>query len=81
MEPGGSMLHSQWLFKVDSNNFLSSHLPLGLPKGLFLVGLAVIILKGLLSYSILVTWPAKFNFLDSITLTVLGERYKLKKKE
>ena len=56
---------------------LSSHLPLGLPKGLFPVGVPVKILKELLSSSILAIWPAHPSFLDLITLTILGERYKL----
>ena len=43
---------------------LSSHLRLGLPKGLFPVGLLVKILKALLPSSILATRPAQLNFLD-----------------
>ena len=86
MEPGGSMAHSQGL----SNNsypepnqpnspsrsilMLSFHLRLGLPKGLFPVGLPVKILKALLPSSILATCPAHLNLLDLITLTILGER-------
>ena len=50
---------------------------LGLPKGLFPVGLPVKILKAFLPSSILVTCPSHLNFLDLITLTILGERYKL----
>ena len=56
---------------------LSSHLRLGLPKGLFPVGLPVKILKALLPSSILATCPAHLNLRDLITLTILGERYKL----
>ena len=58
---------------------MSSYLRLGLPKGLFPagVGLPVTILKALLHSSILSTWPAHFSLLDLITLTILGERYKL----
>ena len=56
---------------------LSSHLRIGLPKGLFPVGLPVKILKALLPSSILATCPAYLNLLDLITLTLLGERYKL----
>ena len=52
---------------------LSSHLRLGLPKGLFPVGLPVKILKALLPCSILATW-SHLNLLDLITLTILGER-------
>ena len=77
------MPHSQGL----SNNpypgpnqptlILSSHLRLGLPKGIFPVGLPVEILKALLPSSILATCPAHLNLLDLITLTILGERCKL----
>ena len=56
---------------------LSSHLRVSLPKGLFPVGLPVKILKALLPSSILATCPAHLNLLDLITLTILGERYKL----
>ena len=91
MELGGLMLHSQGLSNNPypepkktqlpalisifprSILILSSHLRLGLPKGLFLVR----ILKALLSFSILATCPAHLNFLDFITLNILGERYKL----
>ena len=41
------------------------------------VGLPVKILKALLPSSILATCPAHLNLLDLITLTKLGERYKL----
>ena len=89
MKPGGSMPHSQGLSNnsnPEPNQFpaltpisliLSSHLRLGLPKGLFPVGLPVKILKVLLLSSILATCPAHHNLLDLITLTILGERYKL----
>jgi hypothetical protein len=56
---------------------LSSHLLLGLPKGLFPVSLPVRILKELLSSSILATCPVHLSHLDLITLTILGGRYKL----
>ena len=56
---------------------LSSHLLLGLPKGLFPEGLAVKILKFLLPSFILATCPPHLNLLYLITLTTLGERYKL----
>ena len=87
MEPGGSMSHSiipvlsrinpiphidTYLFKIHSNIVLPST-----PKGLFPVGLPVKILKALLPSSILATCPAHLNLLDLITLTILGERYKL----
>jgi hypothetical protein len=49
---------------------LSSHLRLG-------VGLPVTILEALLPYSILATCPTHLIFLDLITLTILGERWKL----
>ena len=56
---------------------LCSHLRLGLPKGLFPVGLPVNILKARLPSSILATCPAHLNLLDLITRTIVGERYKL----
>ena len=56
---------------------LSSHLRLGLPKGLFPVGLPVKILKALLLSSILATCSANLKLLDLINLTIIGERYKL----
>ena len=56
---------------------LFSHLRQGLLKGLFPVGLPVKILKALLPSSILATSPTYLNLLDLITLTILGERYKL----
>ena len=49
---------------------LSSHLRLGLPKGLFPVGLRAKILKVLLPSSILTACPAHLNLLDLITLTI-----------
>ena len=52
---------------------LSSHLRLGLPKGLF----SVKILKAFLLSSILTTCPVCINLIDLITVTILGERYKL----
>ena len=65
---------------LKSTLILSYHLRLGLPKGLFPVGLSVKILKAFLPSSfssILSTWPAHLNLLDLITLTILGEWYKL----
>ena len=41
---------------------------------LFRVGLPVKNSKELLSTSILAIWPAHLNFIDLITLTLLGER-------
>ena len=55
---------------------LSSHQHLGLSNDLFLVGLTVEILKALLPF-ILGTRPGHLSPLDLITLTLLGERYKL----
>jgi hypothetical protein len=54
---------------------LSSHLRLGLPKGLFSLGLPVRILTALLPSSILATFPAhlkffSFNHLDYIRWTI-----------
>ena len=66
-----------YLIKVGYILILSSHLRLGLPKGLFPVGLLVKILKAPLPSSILATCLAHPNLLDVITLTMLGERYKL----
>jgi hypothetical protein len=57
---------------------LFSHLRLGLPKDLFSVHIPVKSLKVLLSSSILATWPAHLNLLDLITLSILGEWYKLR---
>ena len=91
MEPVGSMSHSliipilsrinlipriyTYFFKVHSSIVL--HLRLCLRKGLFPVGLPFKILKALQPFSILATCPAHLNLLDLITLTILGERYKL----
>ena len=47
---------SSYFFKIHSNIVHTS--TLGLPKGLFPVGVPVKILKALLSFSILTTWPA-----------------------
>ena len=60
-----------YFFQIHSN--LSSHLRLGLPKGLFPVGVSVNIYKALLPSSILATWPTHLNLLDLSTLTILGE--------
>ena len=57
---------------------LSSHLRLGLPKGLFPVGLPAKILKASLPSSILATCPAHLNHLDLITLTILVFIFKKK---
>ena len=64
-----------YFFKVHSNIVL--HLYLGLPIGHFPADLYVKILKAFLPSSILATWSAHLNLLDLITLTILGERYKL----
>ena len=47
---------------------------LGLPRGLFPVGLTVKVLKELLPFSIL---AAHLNFVYFLTLDILGERCKL----
>ena len=69
--------YQHWYFSSRSSLILSSHLRLGLPKGLFPVDLPVKILNALLPSSILVTCPAYLNLLDLITLTILGEWCKL----
>ena len=56
---------------------LSSHLHLGLPKGLFPADVPVKTLKAHLPSSILATWPAELSLLDLITLSILVEWYKL----
>ena len=63
-------------FSKIHSNFVHPSTP-RLPKGSFPVGLPVKILKALLPSSILATWPAHLNLLDLITLTILGELYKL----
>ena len=65
MEPRGSMPHSQGLSNnsyPEPNQPTSPHL--GLPKGLFPVGLPVKILKALLPSSILTTCAVYLNLLD-----------------
>ena len=56
---------------------LSLALCLGLPKRLFPESLSVKILKPLLHYNIMATWPAHLSLLDLIILTILRERFKL----
>ena len=88
MEPVGIMPHSQGSFNnsySEANQPNSSywmpllHLHLGLPIGIFSVGLSIKILRALLPSFILSIWPAHLNLLDLITPTirVLNERYKL----
>ena len=91
MEPGGSIPHSKGTsnnlypepkqpnsFRIDSYVFkIHSNIALGLPNGIFPVGLLVKILKALPPSSVLVKFPAHLNLLVLITLTILGERYKL----
>ena len=83
MKPGGSIPHSQrlsnnpypepkqhnstyctYFFKIYFN--IVFHLRLSLPKGIFALELSV-------PSCILATSSAHLNFLDSITLTILGE--------
>ena len=74
-----------WCHRHTSVKFLWSHsckdidgsILFRIPTDFFPVGLPVKILKTLLSFSILATSPAHLNLLDLITLTILGERYKL----
>ena len=68
----------QFLVLIPLSLILSSHLRLGLPKDLFPLGLPVKILKVVVPSSNLATWPTHLNLLDLITLTTLGERYKLR---
>ena len=75
---------SQFIFSIDicffKNHFIIIILPKrSLPRGLFLVGLLTNILKGVLPYVIPSVCPADLNHLELITLTILGERYKLRK--
>ena len=65
------------LTPLGSSQILYSHLCLGLPIGIFPVGLTAKILKALLSSSILSTYLAELNLLDLISLTMLFERYKI----
>ena len=65
-------------FKINFFKVHSNVLRLGPPKRLFSVGLPVKILKALLPFSNLAIWPVHLNLLDLITLTILGERYKLR---
>ena len=58
---------SYWYLFLRFFLILSSHLRLGLPKGLFLVGLSVKTLKVLLPSSILAIYPVHFNLLDYTT--------------
>ena len=59
-----------YFFKIHSN--------IVLPKGFFPAGVPVKILKALLLSSILATCPVHLNLIDLITLTTLGERYRLR---
>ena len=55
---------------------IGSHLILGLPEGMFPIGLTVEILKAPF-YSILSTFTAHICFLNIITHQILGELYTL----
>jgi hypothetical protein len=55
---------------------LSSHLRLGLPSGLFLLGFPTKTLYTPLSYPIRATCPAYLVFLDFISHTRVGEQYR-----
>ena len=77
--PEPNQPNSSYLFPIYIRSILilSSHLRLGLPKGFFPVGSPVKILKALLASFILAAWPVHLNLIDTITLNILGERYKL----
>ena len=64
----------QALAKTHSNIV---HLRLGIPKGLFPLGLLVKILKALLPSSILPSCLVHLNVVDLTTLSILGKRYKI----
>ena len=64
-----------YFFKAHSNIVLPP--TPSLPKGVCPVGLPVKILKALLPSSILTTWPVLLSLLDLITVSILGERYRL----
>ena len=64
-----------YFFKIHPNIALPSRLENS--RGLIPVGLPVKLLKALLASSITATWPTHLNSLYLITLTILGERYKL----
>ena len=86
MEPGGSVRHWQD-FSNDSYSWTESTqflvlIPISLRSILILsshlrLGLPVNILKALLPSSIVATCPVHLNLIDVITLTILGERFKL----
>ena len=65
--PEPNQSNSSYFFKVHSNMAMSSHLSLGLPKGLFPIGLPVKTLKALLPSSIPATCPAHLNILELIS--------------
>jgi hypothetical protein len=56
---------------------LSSHLRLDLPSGLLHSGLPTKMLYAPLTYPMSATCPANLTLLNLITLTILGEEYKL----
>ena len=64
-----------YLFKVHSNIVLQS--TQRSPKTLFSESIAGKILKALLPSSTRAKYPIHLNLLDLITLTILGEQYKL----
>ena len=74
MDPWTERQHTRMLPPI---LVLFSHIRLSIPIGLFLVDLPLKMLKELLPSSITATCLAHLNLIDSITLTILGEGYKL----
>jgi hypothetical protein len=65
-------LPTSWRFIV----ILSSHLRLGLPRGLFSSGFTSETLYKTLPYHIRATWHTHLNLLDFITRMIMGKEYR-----